>query len=45
MSLQAIQGLTVLRPADASETAAAWRLAVRHRRPVALALTQQAEAQ
>ena len=41
-SLRAIPGLTVLRPADANETAEAWRVAVQHRHgPVALALTRQ----
>ncbi len=41
MSLRAIPGLTVLRPADANETAAAWRVAIEWRGPVALALTRQ----
>jgi len=42
-SLRAIPGLTVIRPADANETAAAWRVAVESRHgPVALALTRQA---
>jgi transketolase len=41
-SLRAIPGLTVLRPADARETAAAWQIAVEHRRgPVAMLLTRQ----
>jgi len=41
-SLRAIPGLTVLRPADANETAEAWRVAIEHRHgPVALALTRQ----
>ena len=41
-SLRAIPGLTVIRPADATETAAAWRVAVTSKdRPVALALTRQ----
>jgi len=41
-SLRAIPGLTVIRPADATETAAAWRVAVSSTdRPVALALTRQ----
>jgi len=40
--LRAIPHLTVIRPADANETAAAWKLAIRHRHgPVALALTRQ----
>jgi transketolase len=41
MSLRAIPGLTVIRPADANETAAAWRVAVEGSGPVALALTRQ----
>jgi transketolase len=41
-SLRAIPNLTVIRPADANETAEAWRIAVEHRHgPVALALTRQ----
>jgi transketolase len=41
-SLRAIPGLTVIRPADANETAAAWRVAVTTRdRPVLLVLTRQ----
>src|SRR6185369_16005244 len=41
-SLRAIPGLTVLRPADANETAVAWRVAVEHKHgPVALVLTRQ----
>ncbi len=41
-SLRAIPGLVVIRPADANETAAAWRLAVRMNNcPVALVLTRQ----
>jgi len=40
-SLRAIPEFTVLRPADANETAAAWRLAVENRRPTALILTRQ----
>jgi transketolase len=41
-SLRAIPNLTVVRPADASETVEAWRLAVRCRGgPVALVLTRQ----
>ncbi|MCS6843817.1 MAG: transketolase [Caldilineales bacterium] len=41
-ALRAIPNLVVLRPADAKETVAAWRFAVRYRRgPVALALTRQ----
>ena len=42
-ALRAIPNLTVLRPADANETAEAWRVAIEHRHgPVALALTRQA---
>jgi transketolase len=40
-ALRAIPGLTVLRPGDANETAEAWRVAISHRGPVALALTRQ----
>jgi transketolase len=40
-SLRAMPGLTVVRPADANETAQAWRLAVDADGPVALALTRQ----
>jgi transketolase len=41
MSLRAIPGLTVLRPADANECAAAWSEAVKSKGPVAMALTRQ----
>jgi transketolase len=41
-SLRIIPGLTLFRPADANETAAAWRAAVEHRAgPVALVLSRQ----
>lgn len=41
-SLRAMPNLIVLRPADANETVAAWRVALEHRRgPVALVLTRQ----
>lgn len=40
-ALRAIPKLTVIRPADANETAQAWALAVTHKSPVALALTRQ----
>jgi transketolase len=41
-ALRAIPNITVLRPADASETAEAWRTAIEHRTgPVVLALTRQ----
>lgn len=40
--LRAIPGLTVIRPADATETAAAWRVAIRTTNgPVALILSRQ----
>jgi len=40
--LRAVPHLTVLRPADANETAEAWRVAIGHREgPVALALSRQ----
>jgi len=42
-ALRAIPHLTVIRPADANETAQAWRVAMTHRDgPVALILTRQA---
>lgn len=41
-SLRAMPGLTVVRPADANETAAAWKLAVSsEKRPTALVLSRQ----
>jgi transketolase len=41
-ALRSIPNITVIRPADANETAAAWRIAIEHRTgPVALALTRQ----
>ena len=41
-ALRCIPNLTVIRPADAAETAEAWRMAVRNRRgPTALVLTRQ----
>jgi len=42
-ALRAIPNLTLIRPADANETAVAWRVAIEHKGgPVALALTRQA---
>jgi transketolase len=42
LSLRAIPGLTVIRPADANETAVAWKVAVEHRHgPTLLAFTRQ----
>jgi transketolase len=40
-SLRAMPGLVVVRPADANETAQAWRLAVESDEPVGLVLTRQ----
>ncbi len=40
-ALRAIPGLRVIRPADANETAEAWRLAVSHDGPTALILSRQ----
>jgi transketolase len=40
-SLRAIPGLRVIRPADANETAEAWRLAIEHDGPTALILSRQ----
>jgi len=40
-TLRAIPFMTVIRPADASETAEAWRAALKHVGPVALVLTRQ----
>jgi transketolase len=41
-ALRAIPGITVIRPADASETAEAWKVAVQHSHgPVCLVLTRQ----
>jgi transketolase len=41
-ALRAIPNMTVIRPADPTETAEAWRAAIRHERgPVALVLTRQ----
>jgi transketolase len=41
-TLRAIPGLQVIRPADANETAHAWRVAVEHSGPTALVLSRQA---
>jgi len=40
-SLRAMPNMTVLRPADANETAAAWRVAISRPRPTTLILTRQ----
>lgn len=41
MSMRMIPGMTVLRPADANETSAAWRIAIEHKGPSAMALSRQ----
>ena len=41
VGLRAIPRMTVLRPADANETAAAWKVAISRKGPVCLALTRQ----
>jgi len=42
LGLRSIPNMLVIRPADANETAAAWRIAIEHKDgPVALALTRQ----
>lgn len=41
MSLRMIPGLTVFRPADALETAEAWKLAIKRKKPAALLLSRQ----
>jgi transketolase len=42
LGLRSIPNMMVLRPADANETAAAWRIAIEHKSgPVALVLTRQ----
>jgi transketolase len=41
MSLRVIPNLAVIRPADAGETAAAWRMALSQKSPTALLLTRQ----
>ncbi|GJQ21085.1 MAG: transketolase [Bacteroidia bacterium] len=41
-SLRSIPNMTIIRPADANETAVAWKVAIEHKGgPVALALTRQ----
>jgi transketolase len=40
-SLRIIPNLVTIRPADANETAQAWRFAIKHRGPVALLLSRQ----
>jgi transketolase len=40
-SLRVIPNLVTIRPADANETAQAWRYAIKHHGPVALLLTRQ----
>ena len=41
LGLRAIPGMTDLRPADANETAAAWRLAIERNKPCFFALSRQ----
>ena len=41
LALRAIPGLDVVRPADATETAVAWRTVLERRRPAGLCLTRQ----
>ena len=41
LSMRSIPGLTVLRPADANETASAWKIALENTGPTALVLTRQ----
>jgi len=41
LALRAVPGVTVIRPADANETAAAWRYAIEAGGPVALILSRQ----
>jgi len=42
LGLRSVPGLTVIRPADANETTAAWRIAIASRdRPMVLVLTRQ----
>jgi transketolase len=40
-AVRAIPNMTLIRPADASETAEAWRVALKHNGPVALVLSRQ----
>jgi transketolase len=40
-ALRIIPGLVIIRPADANETAVAWRVALERKGPVALSLTRQ----
>ena len=40
-ALRAVPFITLIRPADATETAEAWRAALKHKGPVALVLTRQ----
>lgn len=42
MALRAIPNLTVLRPAEANETAQAWKIILERKKPTALILTRQA---
>ncbi|MCW8139386.1 MAG: transketolase, partial [Planctomycetota bacterium] len=41
MAMRVIPGMRLIRPADANETALAWRMALEHEGPTVLALTRQ----
>ena len=41
LSLRSIPGLLVIRPADANETVAAWKIALQQRKPTALVFSRQ----
>jgi transketolase len=41
MSLRAMPNMTLMRPADANETAEAWRIALQRQHPMCMALTRQ----
>ncbi len=41
LGLRSVPNMTVIRPADANETVAAWKIAVERKNPVALILTRQ----
>jgi transketolase len=40
-SLRVMPGMTIIRPADANETAAAWQVALQRKKPTCLVLTRQ----
>ena len=41
LMLRSIPNMTVIRPADANETAAAWKIAIKRKKPVCLLLSRQ----